>query len=347
MQSDLDEQAATTDLVRVYLNAIGKIDLLDAGEEVDLAQRIEAGLFAGKLLMLKEQDQAEAHKNQITIAESLVEATKKRKEDGDVAIKGFGEMMAYANQMDNKDLEEFIADGEAAKTRFIEANLRLVVSIAKRYSPRFMTQLDIIQEGNAGLVRAVEKFDFMKGYKFSTYATWWIRQAISRAMAQQERAVRLPNHVVDAINVLVRTRRELTKQLNHEPSIEELAKGMGVTPDRVQELMDIDEPTVSLDKTVGEDDDAPFGNFVMPDVPSVEDQMLTNTDPQGPYRYLECLEPQERLIVELRTGNGYTGKVHNVTEIARFFDMSPVRVRRIFYAASAKMRAMATRELTP
>ena len=208
---DLDEVAASADLVRVYLNEIGKVALLTAADEVDLAKRIEAGLYATHLL-------AEAN--------SFTPARK-------------------------RDLRAIGRDGERAKDHLLRANLRLVVSLAKRYTGHGMPFLDLIQEGNLGLIRAVEKFDYTKGFKFSTYATWWIRQAISRAMADQSRTIRLPVHLVEQVNKLQRIRREMNQELGREATHAELAQELDITEDRVRELIDLSRDLVSLDQTVG------------------------------------------------------------------------------------------------
>jgi RNA polymerase sigma factor (sigma-70 family) len=213
-----DERGVSADLVRAYLNGIGRTKLLTAVQEVELAKRIEAGLFAEEKLA------------------SLPPAA--------------------------ADLVVVAAEGRAAKDHLLEANLRLVVSIAKRYTGRGMAFLDLIQEGNLGLIRAVEKFDYTKGYKFSTYATWWIRQAITRAMADQARTIRIPVHMVEQVNRMVRARRDLSTSLGREPSIAEIAQAMGVPEFQVIELISYDREPVSLDQAVGEDGESALGDFV-------------------------------------------------------------------------------------
>src|SRR6187399_1640464 len=214
-----DERGVSADLVRAYLNGIGRTRLLTAVEEVELSKRIEAGLYAEE----------------------------KRPRAGDDLA---------------PLLEIIIAEGKAAKNHLLEANLRLVVSIAKRYTGRGMAFLDLIQEGNLGLIRAVEKFDYTKGYKFSTYATWWIRQAITRAMADQSRTIRIPVHMVEQVNRMVRARRDLATTLGREPGVAEIAKAMGVPEFQVIELISYDREPVSLDQTVGEDGESALGDFV-------------------------------------------------------------------------------------
>ena len=220
---DLDEVATSADLVRVYLNEIGKVALLTAADEVELAKRIEAGLYAD----------APARRGRTT-SPPPASATCARS----------------------------CVDGERAKDHLLRANLRLVVSLAKRYTGHGMPFLDLIQEGNLGLIRAVEKFDYTKGFKFSTYATWWIRQAISRAMADQSRTIRLPVHLVEQVNKLQRIRRELSQDLGREANHAELAHELDITEERVRELIDLSRDLVSLDQTVGADDDASLGDFI-------------------------------------------------------------------------------------
>ena len=217
---------ASADSVRAYLKQIGKVALLNAEEEVDLAKRIEAGLYAAE--RLRQADEA-------------------------------GEKLAP--QM-RRDLRWIVRDGERAKNHLLEANLRLVVSLAKRYTGRGMAFLDLIQEGNLGLIRAVEKFDYTKGYKFSTYATWWIRQAITRAMADQARTIRIPVHMVEVINKLGRIQRELLQDLGREPTPEELAKEMDITPDKVLEIQQYAREPISLDQTIGDEGDSQLGDFI-------------------------------------------------------------------------------------
>ncbi|MDP9239551.1 MAG: RNA polymerase sigma factor, partial [Actinomycetota bacterium] len=220
------ELTASADSVRAYLKQIGKVALLNAEQEVDLAKRIEAGLYASERL--------------------------KQSEDS-------GQKVSPALR---RDLNWIVRDGERAKNHLLEANLRLVVSLAKRYTGRGMAFLDLIQEGNLGLIRAVEKFDYTKGYKFSTYATWWIRQAITRAMADQARTIRIPVHMVEVINKLGRIQRELLQDLGREPTPEELAKEMDITPEKVLEIQQYAREPISLDQTIGDEGDSQLGDFI-------------------------------------------------------------------------------------
>ena len=220
------ELTASADSVRAYLKQIGKVALLNAEEEVELAKRIEAGLYAT-------QQMAE------------------KAEKGEKLTTQF-----------RRDMQWICRDGDRAKNHLLEANLRLVVSLAKRYTGRGMAFLDLIQEGNLGLIRAVEKFDYTKGYKFSTYATWWIRQAITRAMADQARTIRIPVHMVEVINKLGRIQRELLQDLGREPTPEELAKEMDITPEKVLEIQQYAREPISLDQTIGDEGDSQLGDFI-------------------------------------------------------------------------------------
>ena len=297
--ADLDEVAASADLVRVYLNEIGKVALLTAADEVDLAKRIEAGLYAEHLLTTT----------------SKIAAARKR------------------------ELRAVSIDGERAKDHLLRANLRLVVSLAKRYTGHGMPFLDLIQEGNLGLIRAVEKFDYTKGFKFSTYATWWIRQAISRAMADQARTIRLPVHLVEQVNKLQRMRRELSQSLGREVTHAELALELDITEERVRELIDLSRDLVSLDQTVGADDDASLGDFIADESAtaaaevSVEDQLMRSQL----HGVLDTLEAREAAVVRMRYGlDGRQPRT--LDEIGREFKLSRERIRQIERETMAKLR---------
>ncbi|MGH8960651.1 MAG: RNA polymerase sigma factor SigB [Jatrophihabitantaceae bacterium] len=297
--ADLDEVAASADLVRVYLNEIGKVALLTAADEVELAKRIEAGLYAAHL------------------AASTPKLTAARK----------------------RELRALTVDGDRAKDHLLRANLRLVVSLAKRYTGHGMPFLDLIPEGNLGLIRAVEKFDYTKGFKFSTYATWWIRQAISRAMADQARTIRLPVHLVEQVNKMQRMRREMSQTLGREVTHAELAAELDITEDRVRELIDLSRDLVSLDQTVGTDDDASLGDFIADDratlaaETTVEDQLM-RTQLHG---VLDSLEAREAAVVRMRYGlDG--GQPRTLDEIGREFKLSRERIRQIERETMAKLR---------
>jgi len=296
--SDLDEIAPSADLVRVYLNEIGKVSLLTAADEVELAKRIEAGLYAGHLLA----------------SPNRYGATKRR------------------------DLRAVTVDGERAKDHLLRANLRLVVSLAKRYTGHGMPFLDLIQEGNLGLIRAVEKFDYTKGFKFSTYATWWIRQAISRAMADQSRTIRLPVHLVEQVNKLQRIRRELNQALGREATNSELAAELDLPEDRVLELIDLSRDLVSLDQTVGTDDDASLGDFIADEkAPDAEAAVEAGLMRAQLHSVLGTLDEREAAVVRMRYGLD-DGQPHTLDEIGRSFKLSRERIRQIERETMAKLR---------
>ncbi|MEK8107474.1 RNA polymerase sigma factor SigB [Micromonospora sp. M12] len=295
-----DERGISTDLVRAYLNGIGRTKLLTAAQEVDLARRIEAGLFADEKLATCTPVSAELR----------------------------------------ADLELIVAEGRAAKDHLLEANLRLVVSIAKRYTGRGMAFLDLIQEGNLGLIRAVEKFDYAKGYKFSTYATWWIRQAITRAMADQARTIRIPVHMVEQVNRMVRARRELSVTLGREPTVAEVARALEVPEIQVIELISYDREPVSLDQAVGDDGESALGDFVASVDPRNEPSDAAG---QGELRnevsiVLATLSQREQAVIRLRFGLD-DGRQRTLDEVGREFGLSRERIRQIEKVTLLKLRA--------
>jgi len=294
-----DPRGASADLVRAYLNGIGRTKLLTAVQEVDLARRVEAGLYADELL---------AH--------------------GQISDTGLA-----------ADLRVVAREGQAAKDRLLEANLRLVVSIAKRYTGRGMAFLDLIQEGNLGLIRAVEKFDYAKGYKFSTYATWWIRQAITRAMADQSRTIRIPVHMVEQVNRMVRARRDLCTALGREPSVAEIAAGMGVQEYQVIELISYDREPVSLDQAVGEDGESALGDFVARVDPREEpgDSVAAGMLRDEVEVVLATLSQREQAVIRLRFGLD-DGRARTLDEVGREFGLSRERIRQIEKVTLLKLR---------
>ncbi|HEY2671610.1 MAG TPA: sigma-70 family RNA polymerase sigma factor [Rugosimonospora sp.] len=299
-----DEVAEERDLVGVYLHEISRTPLLDAAQEVDLSKAIEAGLYAEHLL-----DEGE-----------LPEGVRK------------------------SELMTLVGDGEHAKDRFIRANLRLVVSIARRYVRSGMPMLDLIQEGNTGLVRAVEKFDYERGYKFSTYATWWIRQAISRAIAQQERTVRLPVHLVEDVNRMRNVQRQLTRELGGDPEPEQIAAGLGVPVERVHELIRWSQDTVSLDTPVGDDGDTNLGDLVADsDSPSPEEIVLGALERQRIEGLLGHLDDRSAGIMRARYGLE-DGREHSLTEVASRFSLSRERIRQLEIQALGRLRELARAE---
>ncbi|WP_207921500.1 RNA polymerase sigma factor RpoD/SigA [Micromonospora sp. KC721] len=299
-----DEVAEERDLVGVYLHEISRTPLLDAAKEVDLSKAIEAGLYAEHLL---------------------------------------GEDRVPAG-VDREELERLVVEGERAKDLFIRANLRLVVSIARRYVRSGMPMLDLIQEGNTGLVRAVEKFDYERGYKFSTYATWWIRQAISRAIAQQERTVRLPVHLVEDVNRMRNVARQLTRELGGDPEPEQIAAALGVTVERVNELVRWSQDTVSLDTPVGDDGDTNLGDLVADsDAPSPEEIVLTGLERQRIEGLLNHLDDRSAGIMRARYGLE-DGREHSLTEVASRFSLSRERIRQLEIQALGRLRELARAE---
>jgi len=284
--------------VRVYLNGIGKTALLNAADEVDLAKRIEAGLYAQHLL-----------------------ETRKR----------LGENR-------KRDLAAVVRDGQAARRHLLEANLRLVVSLAKRYTGRGMPLLDLIQEGNLGLIRAMEKFDYTKGFKFSTYATWWIRQAITRGMADQSRTIRLPVHLVEQVNKLARIKRELHQRLGREASDEELAEESGIAVEKINDLLEHSRDPVSLDMPVGSEEEAPLGDFIEDaEAMSAENAVIAELLHTDIRSVLATLDEREHQVIRLRFGLD-DGQPRTLDQIGKLFGLSRERVRQIEREVMAKLR---------
>jgi RNA polymerase primary sigma factor len=296
------ELSASPDSVRAYLQQIGKIGLLNAEEEVDLAQRIEAGLYAAERLHAAEN------------------STEK-----------------LSRQL-RRDLQCIVRDGQRARNHLLEANLRLVVSVAKRYSGRGMPFLDLIQEGNLGLIRAVEKFDYTQGYKFSTYATWWIRQAITRSMADQAHIIRIPAHQAEIINNLGRLQRQLLQDLGREPTLEELAKELNITPEKVQALQQYAREPISLDQTIGEQSDSPLGDLIEDSQAVAALDAVSFTLLQDQLQsVLATLSEREASIVRLRFGL-IDGQPHTLEEIGRLHGVTRERIRQIETQTMAKLR---------
>ena len=296
------ELTASADSVRAYLKQIGKVALLNAEEEVELAKRIEAGLYSTQL---------------------MAEFAEK------------GEKLTTAQR---RDYTWICRDGDRAKNHLLEANLRLVVSLAKRYTGRGMAFLDLIQEGNLGLIRAVEKFDYTKGYKFSTYATWWIRQAITRAMADQARTIRIPVHMVEVINKLGRIQRELLQDLGREPTPEELAKEMDITPEKVLEIQQYAREPISLDQTIGDEGDSQLGDFIEDSEAVVAVDAVSFTLLQDQLQsVLETLSEREAGVVRLRFGLT-DGQPRTLDEIGQVYGVTRERIRQIESKTMSKLR---------
>ncbi len=297
------------DPVRMYLKEIGKVPLLNAEEEIDLAQKMEAGIVAGeKVSILKKRIQEVQEAEQEELKEEI------------------------------KLLQKEVDLGSDAKKRLAEANLRLVVSIAKRYVGRGMLFLDLIQEGNLGLIKAVEKFDYRKGYKFSTYATWWIRQAITRAIADQARTIRIPVHMVETINKLIRISRQLLQELGREPSPEEIAEEMGMPVERVREILKISQEPVSLETPIGEEEDSHLGDFIRDEnVPVPADAAAFTLLKEQLEEVLGTLTEREQKVLTLRFGLD-DGRARTLEEVGKEFNVTRERIRQIEAKALRKLR---------
>jgi RNA polymerase primary sigma factor len=298
-EADLDDQTpAMGDSVHTYLKSIGRTSLLTAEQEVDLAKRIEAGLFA---------------EHKLETATGLDESFR-------------------------RDLEAVAEDGRRAKAHMLEANLRLVVSVAKKYSDRGLSLLDVVQEGNLGLIRAVEKFDYTKGYKFSTYAMWWIRQAIQRGFADSARTIRLPVHVLEMLIKLSRVERDMHQRLGREPTPEELAVELDRTPDQIEELLRTSRQPISLDSTIGEDGETSIGDLIedvdAPEASELVDRQLMAEQLRSA---LDALTPREATIMAMRFGL-YDGNPHTLDEIGRALGLTRERIRQLEKQSLSKLR---------
>jgi RNA polymerase primary sigma factor len=298
-ETDLDDQTSVMgDSVHTYLKSIGRRQLLTAEEEVDLAKRIEAGLFAEHKLETEKRLSAQYR----------------------------------------ADLEAVSEDGRRAKAHMLEANLRLVVSVAKKYSDRGLSLLDVVQEGNLGLIRAVEKFDYTKGYKFSTYAMWWIRQAIQRGFADSARTIRLPVHVLEMLSKLSRVERDMHQRLGREPTPEELAVELDRTPDQIEELLRTSRQPISLDSTIGEDGETSIGDLIedvdAPEAGELVDRQLMADQLRNA---LSALTPREATIMSMRFGL-YDGNPHTLDEIGKALGLTRERIRQLEKQSLSKLR---------
>ena len=297
------------DPVRMYLKEIGKVPLLSAEEEIELAKNMEAGAVAKeKIAILKSREENATEEELAEIKEEI------------------------------KNLQKDLDAGDEAKKRLAEANLRLVFSIAKRYVGRGMLFLDLIQEGNLGLIKAVEKFDYRKGYKFSTYATWWIRQAITRAIADQARTIRIPVHMVETINKLIRVSRQLLQELGREPSPEEIAAEMNMPVERVREILKISQEPVSLETPIGEEEDSHLGDFIQDDnVPVPADAAAFTLLKEQLEEVLGTLTEREQKVLTLRFGLE-DGRARTLEEVGKEFNVTRERIRQIEAKALRKLR---------
>jgi RNA polymerase primary sigma factor len=300
-----ESPSTTSDPVRMYLREIGRVPLLTAQGEVALAIRIKAGVEAAERLA---EIEASGTAGELPVPEA-------------------------------RRLQWLADDGDAAKSALIQANLRLVVSIAKRYVGRGMQLLDLVQEGNLGLMRAVEKFDHTKGFKFSTYATWWIRQAITRSIADQARTIRIPVHMVESINKVHRVQRQIVQELEREPTVDELAERVGLTPERVREIQRISLDPLSLDSPVGEEDDSFLGDFIKDEDADEPLDMATRQMLQDAVaEVLDELNEREREVVRLRFGLGDNTEARTLEEVGREFGVTRERIRQIESKTLAKLR---------
>ncbi len=336
-------KAPTSDPVRMYLKEIGKVPLLTAPQEVDLARRIEAGEYSTELQRhIDGADQVD--QKQLKRALQAVYEIREHQLDKFGKVDGIGrEQVSRAwRPKSREDLLGFLhkveRDGQLAKKKLIEANLRLVVSIAKRYVGRGMLFLDLIQEGNLGLIRAVEKFDYSKGYKFSTYATWWIRQAITRAIADQARTIRIPVHMVETINKLVRIQRQLLQDLGREPKPEEIGKEMGIGPEKVREILKVSQEPVSLETPIGEEEDSHLGDFIEDSDAVVPIDAASFMLLQEQLELvLHTLSDREKKVIQLRFGL-MDGHPRTLEEVGREFGVTRERIRQIESKTLSKLR---------
>jgi len=321
--SGSDEGGGSADSVRMYLKEIGRVPLLTAEEEVSLAKRIEAGMLASERLAESEAVAMEAAAADISGQALPGEAVK---------------VDECLHPEVAEELQAIVEDGEQAKQALTQANLRLVVSIAKRYAGRGMLILDLIQEGNLGLMRAVEKFDYTKGFKFSTYATWWIRQAITRAIADQARTIRIPVHMVESINKVHRVQRQMMQDLEREPTVAELAEKVDMTPQRVREILRISQDPLSLDSPVGEEDDSSLGDFIEDQQAQAPAEMAARRMlGQAVIEALDELNDREKAVVRLRFGLD-DGQARTLEEVGKEFGVTRERIRQIEAKTLAKLR---------
>ena len=351
------EGLSIDDPVRMYLKEIGKVPLLDIEKEMALAKAMFEGVQAAETLGLKrvsalddkyDFDSDDSLDNTEDVAENATEQINVvTPEDAEK----YADMLLAADAQANAEekkvelspeeearLNKLVEVGENAKKALVEANLRLVVSIAKRHSGKGLSFLDLIQEGNLGLLKAVEKFDYRKGYKFSTYATWWIRQAITRAIADQARTIRIPVHMVETIHKVARVSRRLLQELGHEPSVDEIAKAMNISPERVREITKIALDPVSLEMPIGEEEDSHLGDFIPDDdSPSPSDAVSHTMLREQLFEVLHTLTPREEQVLKLRFGLE-DGRMRTLEEVGSVFNITRERIRQIEAKALRKLR---------
>ncbi len=321
------------DPVRMYLKEIGKVSLLTATEEVEIAKTMENGDIAQEILNTLFKNVADDDTERVTTEEEVMSYLRDEGQKAEI-----DEKRPILCGKTKADLKDVVYRGEEARKKLAEANLRLVVSIAKRYVGRGMLFLDLIQEGNLGLIKAVEKFDFRKGFKFSTYATWWIRQAITRAIADQARTIRIPVHMVETINKLVRISRQLLQELGREPTPEEIAARMNIPVERVREIIKISQEPVSLETPIGEEEDSHLGDFIQDDnVPVPAEAAAYTLLKEQLQEVLGTLTEREQKVLRLRFGLD-DGRARTLEEVGREFNVTRERIRQIEAKALRKLR---------
>ena len=340
------EEVNMSDPIRMYLKEIGKISLLTGEEEVALAKRIEAGTKAAEELR-RYRDGESPLADQIAQARAAHDKLKNPEIEATLSPEEKEELRAVvevgqAAQAELKKYQALVLDGQNAKDELIQANLRLVVSIAGHYNGRGMLYLDLIQEGNLGLIKAADKFDHSKGFKFSTYATWWIRQSITRALADQARTIRIPVHMVETINRLIRTSRQLMQEYGREPTTEEIAQAMHLTESRVQEIIKIAQDPVSLETPIGEEEDSHLGDFIPDDsAPAPLDAASFTLQREQLMKVLDTLTEREKKVLILRYGlDG--GRSYTLEEVGEKFHVTRERIRQIEAKALRKLKSNRT-----
>jgi len=356
------EGLSIDDPVRMYLKEIGKVPLLDIEKEMALAKAMFEGVQAAETLGLKrvsalddkydEKDYFDSDETADGAEEANVSSADQINVETPEDAEKYADMLLAADAQANAEeetaiplspeeeerLNKLVEIGEDAKKALVEANLRLVVSIAKRHSGKGLSFLDLIQEGNLGLLKAVEKFDYRKGYKFSTYATWWIRQAITRAIADQARTIRIPVHMVETIHKVARVSRRLLQELGHEPSVDEIAKAMNISPERVREITKIALDPVSLEMPIGEEEDSHLGDFIPDDdSPSPSDAVSHTMLREQLFEVLHTLTPREEQVLKLRFGLE-DGRMRTLEEVGSVFNITRERIRQIEAKALRKLR---------
>lgn len=330
------EAIAIDDPVRMYLKEIGRVPLLSAAEETEIAKRMAAGKPAEAAIINFVKAQTGEDYEDFKLA--ILDLAEKKLETKFRDYTAAADALAETDSAIDSELLAAAEDGQYAKSQLAEANLRLVVSVAKRYVGRGMLFLDLIQEGNLGLIKAVEKFDYVKGFKFSTYATWWIRQAITRAIADQARTIRIPVHMVETINKLVRVNRQLLQDLGREPRPEEIAAEMGMSEEKVREIIKIAQEPVSLETPIGEEEDSHLGDFIPDDDAPAPEYMASTAMLQAHLEeVLRTLTPREEKVLRLRFGLE-DGKTRTLEDVGKEFNVTRERIRQIEAKALRKLR---------